>query len=115
MISTKKLGTDTIVLNPGKALDNTNAHEMTEAICGAQAEGFKNIIIAMDELEFLSSAGVGSMLGTVEASRDMGGDIVLCGLSEKIIHILDVLDLCDYLTIRSRDEVEKKYNMQEVG
>ena len=114
MISDKRLGTDTIVLRPGKALDNTNAHEMTEAICGAQAEGFKNIIIDMEELEFLSSAGVGSILGTVEVSRDMGGDIVLSGASDKIVHILEVLDLCDYLTIRPKDEVEKQYHLQEV-
>jgi len=115
MISEKKLGTETIVLSPGRVLDNTNAHEMTEAICGAQGAGFKNIIIDMKELEFMSSAGVGSMLGTVEVSRDMGGDIVLCGPSEKIVHILEVLDLCDYLTIRSGEEVDRKYHMQEVG
>lgn len=114
MISEKRLGTETIVLRPGKALDNTNANEMTEAICGAQAEGFKNIIVDMEELEFLSSAGVGSILGTVEISRDMGGDIVLSGASEKIVHILEVLDLCDYLTTKSRDEVARQYNMQEV-
>jgi stage II sporulation protein AA (anti-sigma F factor antagonist) len=115
MISDKKLGTETIVLNPGKILDNTNAHEMTEAICGAQNAGFKNIVIDMKELDFLSSAGVGSILGTVEVSRDMGGDIVLCGPSDKIVHILEVLDLCDYLTMKSRDEVEREYHLQEVS
>lgn len=115
MISEKKLGTDTIILDPGKVLDNTNAHEMTEAICGAQGAGFKNIIVDMKELEFLSSAGVGSILGTVEVSRDMGGDIVLCGPSEKIVHILEVLDLCDYLTMKQRVEVEREYHLQEVS
>ena len=69
----------------------------------------------MEGLEFLSSAGVGSMLGTVEVSREMGGDIVLCGPSEKIVHILEVLDLCDYLTILSREQVDQKYRMQEVS
>jgi anti-anti-sigma factor len=113
MISEKRLGAETIVLKPGKVLDNTNAHEMTEAICGAQGEGFKNIIVDMQEMEFLSSAGVGSILGTVEVSRDMGGDIILCGPSEKIVHILEVLDLCDYLTIKPQGEVEAQYHLQE--
>ncbi len=115
MISEKRWGAETIVLMPGRALDNANAHEMTEAICRAQEEGVKNIVIDMGEMEFLSSAGVGSILGTVEISRDMGGDIVLCGPSEKIVHILEVLDLRDYLTIKSRDEVEREYNLQGVG
>ena len=114
MISEKRVGSDTIVLDPGSVLDNTNAHEMTEAICGAQADGFKNIIVDMKALEFLSSAGVGSILGTVEVSRDAGGDIVLSGPSEKIVHILEVLDLCDYLTLKSRDEVEREYRLEEV-
>lgn len=112
MISEKRRGNDTVVLNPGRALDNTNAHEMTESICAAQDEGLKNILIDMSELEFLSSAGVGSILGTVEISRDMGGDVVLCGPSEKIVHILEVLDLCDYLTIKSSDEADREYNLQ---
>jgi anti-anti-sigma factor len=115
MISYSRLGTDTIILQPGKVLDNTNAHEMTEAICKAQDEGFKNIIIDMRELEFLSSAGVGSILGTVEVSRDVGGDIVLCAPTDKIVHILEVLDLREYLTIRTHDEVQEKYHLQEVG
>jgi stage II sporulation protein AA (anti-sigma F factor antagonist) len=114
MISAKKLGTDTIILGPGRVLDNTNAHDMTEAICGAQADGFKNIIIDMRQMEFLSSAGVGSILGSVEASRDVGGDIVLMGPSQKIVHILEVLDLCDYLTLKTQDEAEREYHLQEV-
>lgn len=115
MISEKKLGADTIVLDPGRVLDNTNAHEMTEAICKAQDGGFKTIIVDMKELEFLSSAGVGSILGTVEVSREMGGDIILCGPSEKIVHILEVLDLCEYLTMKPLDEVERVYHRQEVS
>jgi anti-anti-sigma factor len=115
MISDKKLGPETVILNPGKILDNTNAHEMTESICSAQSKGFKNIILDMRVLEFLSSAGVGSILGTVEASRDMGGDIILCGPGDKILHVLEVLDLLDYLTVKPHEEVSREFHLQEVS
>jgi anti-anti-sigma factor len=88
-----------LVLDPGKSLDNTNAHQMVEAIASAQAGGYRHIIVDMTHLEFLSSAGVGAILGTVETSREHGGDIILSGASTNITHVLKVLDLVDYLTI----------------
>jgi anti-sigma B factor antagonist len=104
MVQQRKIDESTIVINPGRALDNSNAHEMTRLINETQADGFKYIILEMSELEFLSSAGVGVILGTVGASREAGGDIILCGLSERILHVLKILDLCDYLTIKQSEK-----------
>ena len=42
--------------------------------------------------------------GTVLVSREAGGDIVLCNVSESISNILRVLDLVDFLTIESDTE-----------
>jgi len=107
-IITKQLNDDTIVINPGRLLDNNNAHEMSKAISSAQCRNFRFIIIDMGALEFISSAGVGSILGSVEISRDAGGDIILCNADENIIHILEVLDLTDYLTLRkNRNDAEE--------
>jgi anti-sigma B factor antagonist len=93
-----------IVIDPGKTMDNNNAHEMVDLISDAQEEGYKLIILNMEKLRFLSSAGVGSILGTIETSREAGGDIVLCNVSDNIIHILKVLDLADYLTIKQNEQ-----------
>jgi stage II sporulation protein AA (anti-sigma F factor antagonist) len=102
---TRHVLTDEIlVINPGRMLDNNNAHVMVETITSAQAKGYKFIIIDMSGLEFLSSAGVGSILGTVETSREMGGDVILCSLSGTILHVLEVLDLADFLTIRATEK-----------
>ncbi|MEZ5360315.1 MAG: STAS domain-containing protein [Candidatus Zixiibacteriota bacterium] len=98
---TEIMGNSILHIDSGKVLDNNNAHEMFELITNAQSEGMNRIIVDMHELEFLSSAGVGSLLGTVDASRGAGGDIVLCNVGESILHILDVLDLTTYMTIAS--------------
>ena len=95
------LDDDTIVIETGNRLDNNNAHEMVETIVSIQIQGTKNIIIDMQKLEFISSAGVGSVLGTVETSREMGGDITLCNASSAIMQVLEILDLVDYLTIKA--------------
>jgi anti-anti-sigma factor len=104
MITKERIDGAAIVINPGKTLDNSNAHEMTEILNAAQADGYRYLILDMDGLEFLSSAGVGSILGSLGKTRDSGGDIILCNVPEKILHILKILDLCDYLTIKQTRE-----------
>jgi anti-anti-sigma factor len=72
---------------------------MADLLAQLQEKGTKHIFVDMAELEFLSSAGVGSILGSVETSREMGGDIILFNLSENIRHVIEVLDLQDFFTI----------------
>lgn len=103
-INSKTVDEDTVVIDPGIQLDNSNAHEMVEVIASAQAQGHKYLVIDMRSLEFLSSSGVGAILGSVEVSREVGGDIILCNVSETISNILRVLDLMDFLTIKSDTE-----------
>ncbi len=99
MITRKQVDENVLIIFPEKVLDNNNAHEMSETISQAQSEGYKYIIMNLSALDFISSAGVGSILGSVGSSREMGGDIILCHASEKIRHIFEILDLCDFLTI----------------
>lgn len=97
----RTLRDDVLLLKLGRKLDNNNAHEMVETITNALDQGFRYLIVDMADLEFLSSAGVGSFLGTVESARATGGDIILCNVSDNINHVLTVLDVADYLTIKS--------------
>jgi len=99
MIARKQVDESVVILSPERVLDNNNAHEMSEAIIQAQYEDYKYIILNLSKLDFISSAGVGAILGSVESSRGMGGDIILCHASAKIRHIFEILDLCDFLTI----------------
>ncbi|UCE24523.1 MAG: STAS domain-containing protein [Candidatus Zixiibacteriota bacterium] len=99
VVSRTDISPDTTVIDPGQQLDNNNAHEMVDAIGRAQAEGYRYVIIDMKNLQFISSSGVGSILGSVEALREAGGDIVLCNISEDIKNVFRVLDLLDFMTI----------------
>ncbi len=92
------------VITLGRVLDNNNAESIVQTIVGAQQRGCRFIIIDCSSLEFLSSAGVGAVLGTIEMSRSQGGDIILCAVSETIKHVLGVLDLLEFLTIRATKE-----------
>ena len=109
IISKHVFNDNVILIDPGRILDNNNVHEMVDMITSAQSNSFKYIIIDMQNLEFISSAGVGSILGTVEVSRESGGDIIICNASPTILHIFEVLDLKDYLTFKNNSEEAKQF------
>jgi anti-anti-sigma factor len=104
MIEKIKIDDRTVMINPGMVLDSNNAGEMSEAIGAAVAEHFRFIVLDMGELEVISSAGVGSIIGSVDVLRAYGGDIILCNLKGMVHHIFEILDLCDYLTIEATGE-----------
>jgi anti-anti-sigma factor len=108
MFSQEKLDEDSILIHTGRILDNSNAHEMSDLIGETQQAGHKNIILDMADLTFISSAGVGSILGSVGASREMGGDIIMCNVPDSIRHIFEILDLCGYLTITSDKQAARE-------
>lgn len=96
---------DTRIIRTGTVLDNSNAEEFSSLLMDIYSSGAKHLIIDMSALEFLSSAGIGSIVGTVELFRERDGDIVLTQVSDKIMKILAVLSLASYLTVcRSTEE-----------
>jgi anti-anti-sigma factor len=100
IFKSRSIDASTLLITLGASLDNNNAHLLMEQIASAIHGGIKYILLDMEKLEFISSAGVGAILGTVESLRNSGGDIVLFSLCDKVRHVLEVLDLTDYLTIR---------------
>jgi len=49
------------------------------------------IIVNFDKLSYISSAGLGVFMAFIETARNGSGDIKLCGMSDKIYNIFDML------------------------
>ena len=97
MIDTEQLDTETLLLRPGRVLDNNNAHEVMQAVDAALKDGKRYVVCDMTSVDFLSSAGVGSLISGLSKIRGNGGEFVLFNLSEKILHVLQALDLQDFM------------------
>lgn len=71
-----------------------DAHTATELEDNIQKliddERFR-IIINFNELNYISSAGLGVFMGFIEQVRENDGDIKMCCMSEKIYRIFDLL------------------------
>ncbi len=49
------------------------------------------LVLDFHGLEYISSAGLGVLMGLIEEVRAAGGDMKLAELPEKIFHVLDLL------------------------
>lgn len=49
------------------------------------------VVIDMQQLNYISSAGIGAIMGLTQRLRKLGGDLVLLNPSEKVFKILDLL------------------------
>ncbi len=103
IINRSRLNDDTMIIEVGRLLDNENADVLSSMLTEIRSSGYCRVIIDMKSLDFISSAGVGSILGSVEMFREAKGDIILCNARENIIHVFEILDIKDYLTIRQTD------------
>jgi anti-sigma B factor antagonist len=49
------------------------------------------ILVNFKDLNYISSAGLGVFMGFIEKVRSEGGDIKMCGMSDKIYRVFDLL------------------------
>lgn len=53
--------------------------------------GKYTILLDCQKLSYISSAGLGAIMGLIETVRENGGDILLCSLQENVYAIFDTL------------------------
>lgn len=53
--------------------------------------GQYQILLNCEGLTYISSAGLGAIMGLIETVRENGGDILLCSLQENVFAIFDTL------------------------
>lgn len=73
------------------AVDAHTAPQFEAAVQSAIDAGQRRIVIDCEKLSYISSAGLGVFMGFVEEVRDEGGDIKICGLSEKARQPFEIL------------------------
>lgn len=71
-----------------------NAHTVRQFEAALEAlvgQGKFTILINCQGLNYISSAGLGAIMGLIETVRENGGDILLCSLQENVYAIFDTL------------------------
>lgn len=81
----------TSVLRPEGFINAHTVRQFESALEGLVAEGKYSILLDCEGLNYISSAGLGAIMGLIETVREHGGDIRLCSLQQNVFTIFDTL------------------------
>ena len=72
-------------------LDAHTASELEAALQTCQENEWYDIVIDGENLEYISSAGLGVFMAYIEEVREEGGDIKIAALQPKVYDVFDLL------------------------
>lgn len=95
-----KVDDNIAIVYPKGHLDAHNVERFEKEIVRLLGNSINNIIINCKSLNYISSAGMGIIMGYLDEIRENGGDIKLCSLNERVFEIFDLVgftDIYDFL------------------
>ena len=103
---------DISIINVGGYLDAHTASKFEAKIqeC-VQSERYK-VIVNFKDLEYISSAGLGVIMGNIEDIRKHDGDIKLVEMSDKIYRVFDLVGFPSlYEIFKTQDEAMSSFSV----
>ena len=88
-ISTEREGT-LLVVKPGGRLDSINAREFDDAMRSAISQSDQVVIIDLENVSYVSSAGLRVILLTAKTLQKRGAKLLICSLSEPIREVFEI-------------------------
>ena len=88
-MTVEQMGEVAVVTWRGR-LDSGSMAQTEQAFLRLWDEGCRRIVFRLDELEYVSSAGLRVMLLTVKKSRAGGGSVGFCLLRDTVREVLDI-------------------------
>jgi anti-sigma B factor antagonist len=79
------------VLQPVGFINAHTVRQFETALESLVSSGKYTILLNCQGLSYISSAGLGAIMGLIETVRENRGDILLCSLQENVYAIFDTL------------------------
>ncbi len=86
------------------SLDSNTSTEFETLIYAALENGQKKLILNLENLDYISSAGIRVMLKTTKDLKRMEGNIVLCSLQDYVKEVFEIAGFDGYLNIENNIE-----------
>ncbi|MFQ5604744.1 MAG: STAS domain-containing protein [bacterium] len=86
-----------VIVKVGGYLDFTTSDEIDQVIEGLLSKSSYNIIIDLENVEYISSRGWSIFLSKIKEIRDNGGDLKLARLKPDIFQVFELLEFFWFL------------------
>jgi len=101
---------DITIIHIGGYLDAHTATKFEATFQELSKLGRHKLVLNFKELEYISSAGLGVIMGNIEEIRSHDGDIKLSDMSEKIFRVFDLVGFPSlYDIFDSQEEAESAF------
>ena len=80
------------------AIDLSNLAELQEAFADLFSKGHYQIVIDLERVTFISSAGFGCLLNSRETILTQGGSLIFAGTTRHVREIFDLLGISSFLS-----------------
>lgn len=84
---------DTTVVTPAGSINSSTVPHLDSCFGELVGKGVRTIVVDLSDTEFISSSGVGLLLGSVSSLREKDGDLVLMNIPSLINDIFDILNI----------------------
>ena len=117
-VSVSKAGprNDISVIKVGGYIDTTTSAELERALDELLRNGNYNIVIALGNVDYISSAGWGIFISEIKGIREKGGDLKLVNMIPDVYEVFELLEFHYILkAFDSLDEAIKDFELATGG
>lgn len=95
---------DILIVSIAGSLDAITSEEATEYLNNLIQEENFHIVLNLETLEYISSAGVRVLLGAIKATRSHGGDLRLVNITNQVLETLEMAGITSI--VKYYDEID---------
>ena len=81
------------VVAPTGEIDVASAPRVRERLVELITEGASNVIVQLEDIDFVDSTGLGVLVGALRRARTAGGDLRLVCTNSRILKVFDITGL----------------------
>lgn len=113
--STRQVGGVTIVDISGRIVLGEESASLRDLIRDLLSKGRKQILLNLGAVDYIDSAGLGSLVGAYASARKQGGELKLLDLPDKIVDVMQITKLYTVFDILKDEAAGVKSFGQSTG
>lgn len=103
------------IVNVKGYLDSSTFQDLQDHLHQLIDEGHSRVIVEFGELNYISSAGLGVLMGMLQEARENGGDLKLANMSTKVRNLFDMLGFSRLIRIYEDVDSAKQAFVDDVS
>jgi anti-sigma B factor antagonist len=103
-LRTREIGRVVVIEAVGRFTLTDGRTQIRDAIHVFSSNGSKKFILVLAQVEYIDSYGIGELARSYTTVRQMGGELKLAAVNEKILDMLRITRLHTFFDIHARED-----------